>query len=162
MMAARTKNGMKVSRTPWRCSNPFLCLARRLTMRVKSTSYMQWTWALVRRDSIMRWAMILRILVRGTRSPGYAAGAGAEGRDGVEVCACWLGAEAGVGAAATADGARSMKARMSCLVMRPPRPVPETWERLTPCSRAILRTSGEERVSSSPSSGDSDEDAGEV
>ena len=40
---------------------------------------------------------------------------------------------------------------MSCLVMRPPSPVPETWERLMPCSRAILRTSGEERASSSSS-----------
>ena len=38
---------------------------------------------------------------------------------------------------------------MSCLVMRPPSPVPEICERLTPCSRAILRTSGEERASSS-------------
>ena len=40
---------------------------------------------------------------------------------------------------------------MSCLVMRPPSPVPEICERLTPCSRAILRTSGEERASSSSS-----------
>ncbi len=50
------------------------------------------------------------------------------------------------------DPWRSMKAVMSCLVMRPPRPVPETCERLTPCSRAILRTRGEERASSSTSS----------
>ena len=28
------------------------------------------------------------------------------------------------------------------LVIRPPRPVPEIWESLTPCSRAILRTRG--------------------
>ena len=42
---------------------------------------------------------------------------------------------------------------MSCLVMRPPSPVPETCERLTPCSRAILRTSGEERASSSSADG---------
>jgi hypothetical protein len=41
MMVARTKNGMKVRRTPWRCSKALLCLARRVTMRVKSTSYMQ-------------------------------------------------------------------------------------------------------------------------
>ena len=33
--------------------------------------------------------------------------------------------------------------------MRPPSPVPEICERLTPCSRAIFRTSGEERASSS-------------
>ena len=44
-----------------------------------------------------------------------------------------------------------MNDMMSCLVMRPPSPVPETWERLMPCSRAILRTSGEERASSSSS-----------
>jgi len=44
-----------------------------------------------------------------------------------------------------------MKAMMSCLVMRPPRPEPEICERLMPCSRAILRTSGEERASSSSS-----------
>ena len=43
----------------------------------------------------------------------------------------------------------SMNCMMSCLVMRPPSPVPEICERLTPCSRAILRTSGEERASSS-------------
>src|ERR1700733_6402158 len=93
MRAARTKNGMKVRRAPWRCSKPDLFRARMLTMRVKSTSYMQWTWALVRRDSIMRWAMILRMLVNGTRSPGMDAGAGrgaggeatADGRDGAGV-----------------------------------------------------------------------------
>src|SRR6266851_2119530 len=41
---------------------------------------------------------------------------------------------------------------MSCLVMRPPRPVPDTCERLMLCSRAILRTSGEERAWSSSAS----------
>src|SRR5437660_12025907 len=81
MIAARTKNGMKVRRAPLRCSKLFFNLLRRLTMRVRSTSNMAWTWALVRRDSIMRWAMILRIWLIGTTSPGIAAGAGA-GRDG--------------------------------------------------------------------------------
>src|ERR1700747_1509551 len=84
LTAVGTNNGMKVRRAPWPCSNPALCLLRRSTMRVKSTSYMQWTWALVRRDSIMRWAMILRMLVMGTRSPGNGAGAvGAGGGRGV-------------------------------------------------------------------------------
>ena len=41
MMAARTKNGMKVRRAPLRCSNPVLSLLRRFTMRVMSTSNMQ-------------------------------------------------------------------------------------------------------------------------
>ncbi len=41
---------------------------------------------------------------------------------------------------------------MSCFVMRPPIPVPGTCDRFTLCSRAILRTSGEERACSSSSS----------
>ena len=45
-------------------------------MRVMSTSNMPWTCALVRRDSIMRCAMIRRMLVMGTRSPGMTAGVG--------------------------------------------------------------------------------------
>ena len=123
MMAARTKNGMNVRRTPWRCSKPAFCLLRRLTMRLKSTSYMQWTWALVRRDSIMRWAIILRIFVTGTRSPGYGAGdEGAGGRASAEAEAVEFAAEPEV---AGADDWRSMKDVMSCLVMRPPSPVPE-------------------------------------
>src|ERR1700720_34938 len=84
--------------------------------------------------------MILRMLVMGTRSPGQAAGDGAVDWD--------TGADGALGDA----GGRSMKAMMSCLVIRPPSPVPETCERFTLCSRAILRTSGEERASSSPSS----------
>src|SRR3984957_13432950 len=101
----------------------------------------------------MRWAMILRMLVRGTRAPGN--GADGAGRDAVTL---------GEGAASLRSAGRtnasrphlagcdpwlSIKDMRSCLVMRPPRPVPETCERLTPCSRAILRTSGEERASSS-------------
>src|ERR1041385_2824034 len=74
--AARTKNGMKVSRWPLRCSKLDLFLARKRTMLVKSTSYIQWTCALVRRDSTMRCAIILRIFVMGTRSPGIEVGAG--------------------------------------------------------------------------------------
>src|SRR6476660_4842920 len=50
---------------------------------------------------------------------------------------------------------------MSCLVMRPPKPEPETCARLTLFSRAILRTSGEERAwSSSSELGDEVGDAG--
>src|SRR5882757_2159761 len=75
-IAARVKNGMKVRRAPLRFSKADLFLLRNCTMRVMSTSNMQWTCALVRRDSIMRVAMILRICDMGTRSPGIAAGAG--------------------------------------------------------------------------------------
>ena len=45
----------------------------------------------------------------------------------------------------------SRNAVMSCLVMRPPSPVPGTCARLMLCSRAILRTSGDERAWSSSS-----------
>src|SRR5271165_4749264 len=49
-----------------------------------------------------------------------------------------------------------MKASISSLVMRPPRPVPGTCARSTLFSLAILRTSGLERTRSrSPASGDS-------
>src|SRR5713226_5990826 len=124
MMTARAKKGMKVRRAPWRFSKADLVLLRRCTIRVRSTSYMQWTWALVRRDSIMRWAIILRIFIMGTRSPGYGAGAeGAAGRASAEAEAVELAAaEPEV---AGADDRRSMKDVMSCLVMRPPSPVPE-------------------------------------
>src|SRR5277367_381710 len=86
MITARTKKGMNVRRAPCRCSKADLVLLRSSTMRVMSTSNMQWTWALVRRDSIIRWAMILRIWVIGTRSPGIAAAGGAtfEEAGGVE------------------------------------------------------------------------------
>src|SRR6204780_2029205 len=92
MIAARTKNGMKVSRAPCRCSKADFVLLRRWTIFVMSTSNMAWTWALVRRDSIMRCAMICRIFVMGTDSAGIAAGAG-----GAEVRAA-AGALAVVGA----------------------------------------------------------------
>src|SRR5690348_15373152 len=90
MIAARTKNGMKVRRAPWRCSNPDLSLLRRFTIRVRSTSYMQWTWALVRRDSIMCLAISLRMFDMGTRSPGY--GAGVAGRGGAGAAGAGSGA----------------------------------------------------------------------
>src|SRR5215475_12328561 len=89
----------------------------------------------------MRWAIILRIWLMGTSSPGIAAGV-----------ATGLGRETvaeGAGAGAAAVGAFSRKAVMSCLVMRPPSPVPVTCDKSTLFSRAILRTSGEERTSSS-------------
>ncbi len=39
-----------------------------------------------------------------------------------------------------------MKFRMSSLVTRPPKPVPATCSKFTPCSRAMLRTNGDERT----------------
>src|SRR5581483_1334584 len=40
-----------------------------------------------------------------------------------------------------------MYSRTSRLVTRPPRPVPGTWERSTPCSWASIKTAGEYRCS---------------
>src|ERR1700722_15600158 len=110
----------------------------------------------------MRCAMILRMFVMGTRSPGYGAGVAAgrvaaggsagAGEGGASLRSVG-GTNASVPARAGRDPWRSMKALVSCLVMRPPRPEPEICERLMPCSRAILRTSGEERASSSSSAG---------
>src|SRR5580658_6337373 len=94
--------------------------------------------------------MILRICVMGTRSPGIAAGVGlGEGVDDE-----FAGALARVETAGTAAAGAgfSRNAIMSCLVMRPPIPVPDTCDRFTLCSRAILRTSGEDRACSSSSS----------
>src|SRR5258706_7448223 len=91
IIAPRTKNGMKVRRAPLRCSKPDFCLLRRLEMRVKSTSNMQWTCALVRRDSIMRCALMLRIFVSGARSPGVGGGGGARTEAGFEATGGALG-----------------------------------------------------------------------
>src|SRR6266851_6466692 len=65
---------------------------------------------------------------------GAAAGAGAAGAGGATV-----GCGAGVAGGAEGSGA----ARTSCLVMRPPVPLPRTVARSIPRSVASLRTSGE-------------------
>src|ERR1700712_3201406 len=93
----------------------------------------------------MRLAMMARILVIGTSSPG--CGCGAEG----------LAGAAGVGAVAAglaaAGAPPSRWPRMSCLVIRPDAPVAGTVERSTLFSLAILRTSGEERWPSTETGG---------
>ena len=63
------------------------------------------------------------------------------------------GAAAGVpaAAAAVAGAPPSRWARMSFLVTRPLMPVPSMREMSTPCSSAILRTTGEERTRRSSS-----------
>src|SRR6266702_8208914 len=104
-------------------------------MRVMSTLKTVWTCGLVCLDSTMLRAMMERILVMGTSSPGIGAGA------------------AGFAAAAGAYGTAAYLAavgfsrwlRMSDLLRRPAEPVPGTWLRSTLLSLAILRTSGDER-----------------
>ena len=59
-----------MSLTPLRCSYLVFSFSRSLTMRVMSTLKTVWTCGLVRLDSTMRCAMMERILVMGTSSPG--------------------------------------------------------------------------------------------
>src|SRR5207237_10665476 len=99
----------------------------------------------VRCEATIDWTINLSSCVAGKGSPGI--GAEAAGAGG-------CGARAGAGAlapGAAVASVRSRKAMMSCLVMRPPRPVPETCDKFTLCSRAIFRTNGDERAWSSSS-----------
>ena len=102
---------------------------------VLSTSWTCVRCAEVCNDSTMRVAITLRSRLNDSvwprRGLGVAVGAGA---DGV------LGADGG--AAAAGAFAASAAASTSCLRIRPPTPVPWTDARSTPCSAAILRTSG--------------------
>ena len=74
-----------------------------------------------------------------------------------EGSAAWI---AMVGTDSAAGGPFSMKAKISVLVILPSRPVPVTCARSTPCSRAIRRTSGEDRRRSPSDSGAADASAG--
>src|SRR3954462_4905414 len=89
-MTAREMNGIYVSFTPLRCSKLFFCFSRIFTMRVMSTLKTVWTCALVCFDSAMRLAMMLRILLIGTRSPESAycpEGGGGDGDAVADACA---------------------------------------------------------------------------
>ena len=106
----------------------------------------------------MRCAMMERILLRGTSSPGCgtgAAGAAGFGAAGADEPAG--GAETGAG---FAGAGFSRCASTSSLVMRPPAPVPETCARSRLFSLAILRTSGEERACSPDAATGSDTGVG--
>src|ERR1700740_1470771 len=100
----------------------------------------------------MRCAMILRICDMGTKSPGTADGDAGAWR-GLEAAtgALWTDARTDALGAGAAERC-STKSRTSCLVTRPPVPLPLTLARSTLCSRASLRTSGDERTSESCSS----------
>src|SRR5277367_4231075 len=114
-------------------------------MRLMSILKTVCTWALVRLESTIRWAMIERMRVSGTSSsPTVATGDG--GAAGLAAAGAGAGA-AGLGAgAAGAPLARWL--RMSSFVILPADPVPGTWRRSRLFSLAILRTSGEERTRS--------------
>ena len=87
-----------------------------------------------------------------TLSP--SANGGGVGAAGVVLTGAAAGPVSAAGAVATGvpiAPRASMWARMSCLVTRPDSPVPETWVRSTPCSIAMLRTTGEDRTRRSSS-----------
>ena len=76
---------------------------------------------------------------------GVAGGAAGSATAGGALSA-GAGAAAGAGAVTAAAPPPSMKAMMSSRVTRPPAPEPVTRAMSTPCSAAIFRTSGVERV----------------
>src|SRR5208283_214959 len=82
-------------------------------------------------------------------APGCAPADGAGGGMGR---AAAVGAVAGAPAGAAPDDA-AIAASISCLVMRPPAPLPSRVERSTPCSFAMRRTNGEEWIRSVEAAG---------
>ena len=154
--AARQKKVVKVRREPVRCSKAAFSRSRNCTMRVMSTSKTECTCALVRLDSTMRSAIFLRMALMGTTSPGRTAAAGAmtagAGMAGAAAARVGAGGSPAAGAPAPCF---SRKLMMSCLEMRPPRPVPGTCARLMLFSLAMRRTSGEERTRPPSSPGNS-------
>src|SRR2546423_14703325 len=131
-------NGMYVSFWPVAASNSARFFARMRATRVKSISMNDVTCADVCRDATMCSLMSARIFdIGSTTSPGHGAGGGR---------ACEGGGrreERGADAAVPPD---SMKPRMSLFVTRPATPDPCSDDMLTPCSAAILRTSGDDFV----------------
>src|SRR6266513_3031569 len=114
------------------------------------------TWGEVRLDITMCSAILMRIWLIGSMrvlagpaggigapGPGAAAGVGAAGAVGSAAAGVVGGAGGGPDGFAAAAGCCARWASRSCLVMRPPAPVPDTRVRSILFSRAILRTSGE-------------------
>ena len=142
---ACAKKGMNVSFAPLRFSQSARSRSRSFTMRVILISKIECTCALVRFDATMCSAIFLRMVDIGTRSPGITiAGAGTVGTGWRATAAA--GRPPADAAAGDPAGCSSTKRRMSSLVMRPPRPLPETCARSTLWSRAMRRTSGDDRT----------------
>src|SRR5580704_8140848 len=110
-------------------------------MRLMSILKTVCTWALVRLESTIRWAMMERIRVRGTSSsPAVTTGAGA-GADGLAAAGTGAdagGATGGLGVGGAAAPPLAIKPRMSSLVILPDDPVPGIWRRSRLFSLAIL------------------------
>src|SRR5450432_619944 len=163
-MMARVMNGIYVSLTPLRCSYFAFSFSRMRTIPVRSILKQVWTWGLMRLESTMRCAMIERMRVRGTSSPGWgpAAGAGLAAAGAAATGAGAAGAGTGATGAGTAGAAAAVAfppgpfsaryCRTFSLVMRPADPVPVTLVRSRLLSLAILRTRGEDRTDEAPPS----------
>ena len=86
----------------------------------------------------------LRMCVSGTISSPWPGVEGADGAAGVTLGAgCGAAPGEGTPDVGTAAGPAAMAASTSCLVMRPPVPVPAIADRSRSCSAASLRTSGD-------------------
>jgi len=133
---AFAKNGRNESLTPSRAAKSFFTRLRSRAMRVTSTSTTVVSCAEVCSDATMRVAMVRRSRDIFSVVPRRGLGTAA-----VDAAA---GAAAGADAAGAASAAlaASAAARMSCLRMRPPTPVPLIDARSTLCCAASLRTSG--------------------
>src|SRR5574340_949683 len=145
--AAFRMKGIQVRRTP-RSWYDAPWVVRSWATQVKSISKTVETCAEVRLDSSMCSAVLRRIGVIGTtsrRDPAAAVGGDAGGRGRAGGGGCGAGAGTGDGEPGGSIGL-SMRPRMSCLVTRPPMPVPAIWLMSTWCSAAIRRTTGEERA----------------
>ena len=146
-------NARYVGLTPYAAWYSCLSSSRAATIRDMSTSIALVTCAAVSSERRMCSAMPRRIAVTGSRlSPSAACGCGlgpaAAGGGGEGACGAGGGAIGGAGAGSStfavgADTGCATKARISCFVTRPPRPVPAICAGSTPCSAAMRATTGE-------------------
>src|ERR1019366_5338642 len=117
-----------------------LWLSRMRATLVMSTRWTVVTCAEVRLDITMCSAILTRMVLMGSMRvlacPAGGSGATAGGAAGPA-------AGSGAGAGAAGPGCAAVYASTSCLVIRPPAPVPFTCARSRLSSRAILRTKGE-------------------
>src|SRR5579884_1129070 len=151
--AAAVTNGRNVNENPLRALNSAFDLSRSFAIFVMSTRCTVVTCAEVRLLMTMCSAIFCRMLLMGSVRVLAASGKGMAGGGAEGACGAGAGGACGVGAAYVLAACEDMYASTSCLVMRPPAPVPLTCERSMLYSRAILRTSGESGPRSSSACG---------
>ena len=135
---------MYVRLNPSRSLNVPLASSRSLTMSVQSASTAFHALAVSRAEATMCSAVRRRMFVHGTSSSRpVISRCDGSGLGACSASSSGAGSADAAGLAAGFDFPVSTYLRTSCLRMRPPVPVPSTSSRLTPCSSASLRTSGE-------------------